>query len=994
MERNLPIISYSSRFVVGDGDASMEVDAVSLPSVDSITERHDSTGAVREWFLITKHCVEQNKHVFTARYLAPTQKRATTTWVFAMDQCALELFTPIDPTMNADGDDTNIGAESDPHWIASRQNTSSADVKSVARFYKRSIELYTPSNAALSFAMQTAKSAGKFVNTPPPIGNKKNRRTPTVNDFETYYWQQHAPANKPFLLFVSAEEVARAQNEPYQRSTHRLIEWFTAQLNRTQGLFASLEQLDQLINHHVQFGLLQIAHACTSPETCQANAHAAGFACAQGVAPVICEPLRERAPLATHMLDALGQYDVVIVYGAHDSEVQAVAHQISQLRSHTASIQLWSDVANVLLGDMHWNYWTRRTDPATMQEQLMLLKNICMSIADDLNLSLNAVLGTSRLSLAKASVQKILRSGRFLPAHIRVSRNERSPDKRQRSELEVDDLVATGMQEDAAVDYQGGKVLDVRSGLYFDDTLEFDFDSHYPAIIAEFHLFYPGLVPDDTQRLGDLCSMQMANWIKMKRLYKQMGDEARVKALKLEMNAFYGCLGHRDTEITNIQLASDITARGREQLQSVVTHVVASSIDHNAPLMGHTDAVLVERLAISSEKICEDLNYNRRYIRLTQRCQFKCSWVINKTTHLSSKLPVNELATQLVQLFEQLAAMPSRTLVYHRFLDTIGQWIRHPGFIQRSEPPAVNMYNLIAHLAIFIWVHLPALEAESWVSHMTPLLDRVLGLNHNGRIWFHFVENKQRFQQVYLPVVRSLTKGRYDPAPVEMLDDANSTTTVIVRSGAVNVSDWKTHVLATVQRHLRSIWTANRYLERFKLDDIERMIRTLIGCAPLTPPSQPLAEVPVSSATPNSGDTTGNAWSVQWFSDLLHAPVQPTFNALILELGSANSRIGWSHSPDSVRRDVYLKFDTWLSTHLTAFMVAKNIVRDDPNYEQFAQLFCTHIIAQSRQDDKQAITATSWEHLHVMRSAMTTHLSDTHALWREIEQRLVVFFWN
>ncbi|RNC61911.1 putative DNA polymerase I alpha catalytic subunit [Trypanosoma cruzi] len=177
--------------------------------------------------------------------------------------------------------------------------------------------------------------------------------------------------------------------------------------------------------------------------------------------------------------------------------------------------------------------------------------------------------------------------------------------------------------------YQGGMVLEPKSGLYSDYILLLDFNSLYPSLIQEFNICYTTIERDENTVSAEIppperliCTSCAAAGLpspcshkcvlpkvirglvesrrEIKRLMKTEKDpsnlatlEIRQKSLKLTANSMYGCLGFEHSRFYAQPLAELVTRQGRIALQNTV-----ELIPQISPLLrviyGDTDSVMIQ----------------------------------------------------------------------------------------------------------------------------------------------------------------------------------------------------------------------------------------------------------------------------------------------------------------------------------------------------------------------------------------------------------------
>ena len=146
----------------------------------------------------------------------------------------------------------------------------------------------------------------------------------------------------------------------------------------------------------------------------------------------------------------------------------------------------------------------------------------------------------------------------------------------------------------------GGYVLDSVPGLY-DDVVVLDFKSLYPSIIRTFHVDPLAMVAPDEERIPGFLDATFSKshallpqvieelW-RARDEAKRADDGASSQAIKIIMNSFYGVLGTPGCRFFDPRLASSITRRGHEILQTTRDLIE----DKGYPVIyGDTDSVFV-----------------------------------------------------------------------------------------------------------------------------------------------------------------------------------------------------------------------------------------------------------------------------------------------------------------------------------------------------------------------------------------------------------------
>ncbi|CBH13527.1 DNA polymerase I, putative [Trypanosoma brucei gambiense DAL972] len=177
--------------------------------------------------------------------------------------------------------------------------------------------------------------------------------------------------------------------------------------------------------------------------------------------------------------------------------------------------------------------------------------------------------------------------------------------------------------------YQGGMVLEPKSGLYSEYILLLDFNSLYPSLIQEFNVCYTTIDRDENTvsaevpppesliclscRAAGLPSPCLHKCIlpkvirglvdsrrEIKRMMKSEKDpgnlamlEIRQLALKLTANSMYGCLGFEYSRFYAQPLAELVTRQGRLALQNTVELIPQISPSIRV-IYGDTDSVMIQ----------------------------------------------------------------------------------------------------------------------------------------------------------------------------------------------------------------------------------------------------------------------------------------------------------------------------------------------------------------------------------------------------------------
>ncbi|MBX2868251.1 MAG: DNA polymerase II [Acidiferrobacterales bacterium] len=163
--------------------------------------------------------------------------------------------------------------------------------------------------------------------------------------------------------------------------------------------------------------------------------------------------------------------------------------------------------------------------------------------------------------------------------------------------------VAPNLPEGGGLASPGGYVMDSEPGLY-KNVLVLDFKSLYPSIIKTFKIDPVGLIEGlenpDTAIAGFRGAMFhrekhflpeiISNLWRERDEAKAKNDAARSQAIKILMNSFYGVLGSGGCRFYDPRLASSITLRGHEIMQTTRKWIESMGYD---VIYGDTDSTFV-----------------------------------------------------------------------------------------------------------------------------------------------------------------------------------------------------------------------------------------------------------------------------------------------------------------------------------------------------------------------------------------------------------------
>jgi DNA polymerase-2 len=163
--------------------------------------------------------------------------------------------------------------------------------------------------------------------------------------------------------------------------------------------------------------------------------------------------------------------------------------------------------------------------------------------------------------------------------------------------------VAPGLPPDGGLASPGGYVMDSAPGLYR-NVLVLDFKSLYPAIIRTFKIDPMGLVEGLADPANAIEGFRGARFHRERHylpgiitsLWRQRDqakrddDQPRSQAIKILMNSFYGVLGSGGCRFYDPRLASSITMRGHEIMQTTAGWIEETGF---RVIYGDTDSLFV-----------------------------------------------------------------------------------------------------------------------------------------------------------------------------------------------------------------------------------------------------------------------------------------------------------------------------------------------------------------------------------------------------------------
>lgn len=163
--------------------------------------------------------------------------------------------------------------------------------------------------------------------------------------------------------------------------------------------------------------------------------------------------------------------------------------------------------------------------------------------------------------------------------------------------------VAPNLPKDGGLASPGGYVMNSKPGLY-QNVLVLDFKSLYPSIIRTFKIDPLGLVeglkaPENaipgfkggcfSREKHFLPDIITQLW-RQRDVAKQEHDSARSQAIKILMNSFYGVLGSGGCRFYDTRLASSITMRGHDIMQTTARWIEEQG---HEVIYGDTDSTFV-----------------------------------------------------------------------------------------------------------------------------------------------------------------------------------------------------------------------------------------------------------------------------------------------------------------------------------------------------------------------------------------------------------------
>lgn len=212
--------------------------------------------------------------------------------------------------------------------------------------------------------------------------------------------------------------------------------------------------------------------------------------------------------------------------------------------------------------------------------------------------------------------------------------------------------VAPNLPTDGGLASPGGYVMDSSPGLYR-NVLVLDFKSLYPSIIRTFKIDPMGLIEGLANPESSIPGFRGGTFDRQKHYLpkiitdlwaqrdqaKRDNDKVRSQAIKIIMNSFYGVLGSGGCRFYDTRLASSITMRGHEIMQTTGKWIAEQGYE---VIYGDTDSTFVslddDLDADQCSRIGNDLVtlINQRWTAtLADDFQLDCLLEIEFETHFS-----------------------------------------------------------------------------------------------------------------------------------------------------------------------------------------------------------------------------------------------------------------------------------------------------------------------------------------------------------------------
>ncbi len=212
--------------------------------------------------------------------------------------------------------------------------------------------------------------------------------------------------------------------------------------------------------------------------------------------------------------------------------------------------------------------------------------------------------------------------------------------------------IAPNLPADGGLASPGGYVMDSKPGLY-KNVLVLDFKSLYPSIIRTFKIDPMGLIEGLANPDQSIPGFRDAQFDRAKHYLpeiieqlwqqrdqaKQAADGVRSQAIKIIMNSFYGVLGSGGCRFYDTRLASSITLRGHQIMQTTSQWIEQQGYQ---VIYGDTDSTFVALDERLSGDRCRDIGQrlasmiNQHWVEnLRSEYQLDCHLEIEFETHFS-----------------------------------------------------------------------------------------------------------------------------------------------------------------------------------------------------------------------------------------------------------------------------------------------------------------------------------------------------------------------
>ena len=395
---------------------------------------------------------------------------------------------------------------------------------------------------------------------------------------------------------------------------------------------------------------------------------------------------------------------------------------VSHIEAHYVAVVCYEKVLTQIYGKYYMQRVAGGIYGAPSLEQLEELQRIVVAIAYYTGSSIADACSGSQIRIAHCLLQKMLAESNFLP-----------PPRWKRASGEKhgrDD------DEEEESGYRGGFILDVNPRLHQTPVMMFDFNSHYPASIAEFDI-----LPRARSRSKTASHSPAAALKALIALKRSASDPMERRAIKLALVSYYGSTGSAHSPIYSRRLAAETTRKCREMLD-LARAALAERCNDNV-VFGHTDsvAVLCDSEVTANEVTAE---FNARYenVRLELEHTFSTCWLLNRTTYFGVReggtRVFEDICTKIVEglrgfadadapesLEEFLQVEDRVQRMFCAVLLQTKKAIVAPGLVSGSEPIRMNMLGtLVATLCLGVWEKSLSLEyAERMMTEAVETFD-------------------------------------------------------------------------------------------------------------------------------------------------------------------------------------------------------------------------------------------------------------------------------